>query len=140
METRICTRLIMKTKITTKQLREFGYVVGFGVPFLIGWLIPFFFGHSFRLWTIIFGSPLVILGLINPNLLFYPYKLWIKIGYILGWVNSRIVLGLIFISILFPISIMMRFFNYDPLGLKKQNQKTFRQFKQNHQIDLKRIF
>ena len=130
----------MKTKIKIKQLREFGYLVGLGFPFLIGWLIPLTLGHSFRLWTIFFGAPLVVLGLINPRLLFYPYKSWMKIGYILGWVNSRIILGLIFVAVLFPIAFIMSFFNYDPLGLKKQNLKTFRKFNQNHKIDLKRIF
>ena len=130
----------MKTKITTKQLKEFSYLVGLGIPFLFGWIIPLTLGHSFRFWTLCFGGPLVLLGLINPRLLFYPYKFWMKIGYILGWVNSRIILGLIFVAVLCPIAVIMTFFNYDPLKLKKQNLKTFREFKKNHKIDLKRIF
>ena len=129
-----------KKSISQKQLREFGYIIGIGIPVIFGYLIPLISGHLFRLWSLLIGIPVFILGVLKPSLLFYPYKFWMKIGYILGWVNSRIILGLIFVAVLCPIAVIMTFFNYDPLKLKKQNLKTFREFKKNHKIDLKRIF
>ena len=131
----------MKETISKKQLRQFGIIIGFAIPLIIGWFIPFLWGHSFRAWTFWIGSPLLILGLIKPILLFYPYKAWIGIGNILGWVNSRIILGLVFILVLQPIAYAMRLFGYDPL---KQNQKgniadSYRELKSN-KVDLNRIF
>ena len=86
----------MEQKISKKDLREFGILIGFGFPIIIGLLIPAITGHGFRSWTIWVGFLGLIFGLISPNLLKLPYKAWMKLGYLLGWVNSRIILGIIF--------------------------------------------
>ena len=84
--------------------------------------------------------PLLILGFLAPNTLSYPYKVWMKIGLALGWINSRIILGIIFLLVLEPISLFMRLIGYDPLRLKKANRETYKENKKDHKIDLKRIF
>ncbi len=130
----------MKSYISQKKLREFGFLIGIGFPVFIGWLLPVFGGHLFRTWTLWIGLPILILGILKPNLLFFPYKGWMALGHILGWINSRIILGLIFLIVLQPIALGMRTFGYDPLKKNKPNQKTYREKKENHKIDLKRIF
>ena len=60
----------------------------------------------------------------RPSILSYPYKLWMRLGYILGWVNSRIILGLVFLIVLQPIALIMRFLGHDPLKIKKTGQKS----------------
>ena len=81
-----------------RKLRHFGLMVGMGFPVIIGWLIPAIFGHLFRVWTLWVGLPLLILGIIKPSFLTYPYKLWMLLGHGLGWINSRIILGMVFIT------------------------------------------
>tara|TARA_B100001989_G_C24162318_1_gene280234 strand:+ start:134 stop:526 length:393 start_codon:yes stop_codon:yes gene_type:complete len=130
----------MKQNINKKQLREFGILIGFGFPLLIGWLIPFVFGHEFREWTLWIGIPGLLLGLIQPNLLLYPYKGWIILGHVLGWINSRLVLGLVFVFLVQPIAYIMRLFGYDPLRKKRNMQESYKEDKRGHQIDLTRIF
>ncbi len=130
----------MEQKISKKDLREFGILIGFGFPIIIGLLIPAITGHGFRSWTIWVGFLGLIFGLISPNLLKLPYKAWMKLGYLLGWVNSRIILGIIFFIILLPIAIVMRLFGYDPLKNNRKGIYTYRNNVQNHQIDLTRIF
>ena len=83
----------MQKVFSKKQLREFGLLIGFGFPILIGWLFPLLFGHPFRQWTIWIGLLGFSLGIFVPRSLYLPYKLWMKLGYVLGWVNSRIILG-----------------------------------------------
>ena len=130
----------MNEIITNKRLREFGLLIGFVFPLLIGWFIPALTGHGFRVWTLLIGLPAFIMGLISPLLLHYPYKIWMAIGYGLGWINSKIILGLIFIAVLLPIAFVMRLTNYDPLKTKRKGEKTYRENRQNHQTDLTRIF
>ena len=130
----------MKNTINKKQLRDFGFLIGIGLPLIFGFLIPFLYGHSFRVWTIWISSPLLILSIINPSLLFFPYKFWMKLGEILGWINIRLILGLVFFIILLPISIFMRFFKYDPLRKKDLSLKTYREIKKEVVIDLTKIF
>lgn len=45
--------------------------------------------------------------------------LWFKISEVLGWINSRLLLGIIFFFFLFPISLIMRLFNKITVKLKK---------------------
>jgi len=130
----------MKETISKKQLREFGLLIGFGFPILIGWLLPALFGHEFRAWTLWIGIPGLILGLVAPRLLHYPYKVWMALGHALGWVNSHIILGLVFILVLQPIAYIMRLTGYDPLKRRRKEEKTYRENRQNHQTDLTRIF
>jgi len=130
----------MKETISKKRLREFGILIGFGFPILIGWLLPLLFGHEFRVWTIWVGMPGLILGLAIPHLLHYPYKIWMELGYALGWVNSHIILGLVFIFVVQPIAFIMRLTGYDPLRRRRKGEKTYRENRQNNQIDLTRIF
>ena len=130
----------MKNHIPKKTLRDFGFLMGFIFPFLIGWILPLIGGHSFRTWTLFISIPSIILAFTKPILLLYPYKAWIKLGHILGWVNSRIILGLVFLIVLQPIAFIMRILGHDPLRTKKNTQKSYREIKTNHKVNIKKIF
>ena len=130
----------MRENISKKKLREFGYVIGFGFPIIIGWIIPAISGHLFRSWTLWIGFLSLFLGILKPNLLFYPYAAWMKLGYILGWFNSKIILGLVYILVLLPIALIMKIFGYDPLKAKKKKELSFRENIEGKEVDLKKIF
>ena len=140
METRICIGLIMNNTNSTKKYREFGLVVGFIFPLLVGYLIPLITGHSFRIWSLFFGVPLILLSITEPRKLRYLYRLWIWVGEVLGFVNSRIILGSIFFFILFPIAFLMRIIGHDPLRRKKNNKKSYRELRKDVNINLENIF
>ena len=129
----------MKKNIPKKTLREFGFLIGITFPFLIGWALPLIGGHSFRTWTLWIGIISLILAISKPILLLYPYRAWMKIGNILGWVNSRIILGLVFLIVLQPIALIMQILGHDPLRTKKFAQKSYREVKTNHKVNLKKI-
>ena len=130
----------MKNAISKKQLREFGMLIGFGFPILIGYLLPSFAGHGFRVWTLWVGIPGLILGLIAPSKLNYPYSAWMALGKVLGWVNSHLVLGIVFILVLQPIALLMRLTGYDPLKKRRKGKNTYREKRHHHRTDLTRIF
>ena len=132
--------MIKKSSISKKQLREFGFLIGIGFPIFIGWLIPAISGHLFKIWSLWVGIPSLLLGIIKPSLLFYPYKGWMILGLILGWINSRIILGIIFLLVLQPIALVMKMFGYDPLRKNKSNEITYKEYKENYKVDLTRIF
>ena len=130
----------MKKNISIKILREFGFLISFTLPILIGWLLPAIGGHSFRKWTLWIGIISLLLTFFNPNLLSKPYRFWMKIGYYLGWINSRLILGLVYLIILQPIAIVMKIFGYDPLKKKKSNEKYYREIRKDEKSDFTRIF
>lgn len=49
---------------------------------------------------------------------------WNKIAYALGWINSRILLSVVYFLFLLPIAWVSRFFTNDPLKLKRKNTAT----------------
>ena len=130
----------MKNNISKKTLREFGFLICFAFPFFIGLVLPSIGGHSFRTWTLWVSLPMLILAIFKPALLFYPYRYLMKLGHILGWLNSHIILGLVFLIVLQPIALIMRLFGYDPLRIHSLDQKTYRELITNKQVNFKKIF
>ena len=123
-----------------KQLREFGFLIGFGMPILVGWIIPAIGGHLFRTWTFWISIPSLIIGILRPGLLFYPYKVWMSLGLALGWINSHVILGLVYFIVLLPIALIMKIFGYDPLRIKRSDKKSYMENKKGHKVNLTRIF
>ncbi len=74
----------MTNKLSNKQLRDFGYLIGFGLPLIIGWLIPSITGHAFKAWTLWISLPTLVLGIISPRILRKPYQAWMQLGHLLG--------------------------------------------------------
>ena len=130
----------MTNRISKKQLRDFGYLIGFGLPLIIGWLIPSITGHAFRAWTLWISIPTLVIGIISPRFLKKPYQAWMQLGHLLGYINSRIILGIVFVAVLQPIAFVMRAFGYDPLRSKKSNLLSFKERKEDSKVDLTRIF
>ena len=125
---------------TDKKLRTFGMLVGFLFPFFIGFVLPKLTGNHFRIWTLIVGIPLFSLALISPKKLKIPYEIWMGIGNFLGFINSRLILGSIFLIVMQPIALIMKIVRYDPLKHKWNNSKSYREFRKNDKIDLDEIF
>ena len=123
-----------------KELKQFSILIGLIFPLLIGLIIPYLTGHGFRFWTLIIALPVLFLGQVKPILLNKIYKIWMKLGEILGWVNSRLILGLVFVLIIQPTSLIMRLFSYDPLKKKKSSEDSYKEYRKVYDIRLDRTF
>lgn len=56
--------------------------------------------------------------------------LWLKFGEGLGWINSKILLGVIFFIVLTPMALLRNLFKKDELKLKRDSGSTFHE--RNH--------
>ena len=130
----------MKKNLSKKELREFSVIISILFALIFGFLLPIFHGLGIKLWPFCFSFIFLTIGILNPNWMKGFYFFWMKIGEILGWVNSKIILGLVFLFILIPISIVIRFTNYDPLSLKKKSLQTYKIYAKNNEINFKKIF
>ena len=130
----------MSLSPSKRQLREFGLLIGIGVPVLLG-LVPGILGHGFMVWTLCVGCPVLVFTFLAPNYLYWSYIIWMKLGTLLGWINNKLLLVLVYVVMLLPISFLMRLFGYDPLKSKiSKDIKTYRVFLVQRQINFKRIF
>lgn len=99
---------------TPKELRQFGFIVG-GVFLVIGAWPVVFRGDSPRLWALILGGLLIVLGVIIPQRLKQVHAGWMKIGHVLGSINTRIILGIIYYLLITPMGLVMRLMGKDSM-------------------------
>ena len=102
----------------TTELRKFGLVTGTIVAVLFGGILPWLFVYQWPIWPWIVTGLLWICSLAIPDILFLVYKPWLKFGHIAGWINTRIILGLMFYLVFFPAGIIMRALGNDPMARK----------------------
>jgi Saxitoxin biosynthesis operon protein SxtJ len=105
--------------------REFGWIVG-GVFTLLGvwWLFRGKFANLVPI-TLLLGLLLIFLGSVYPRALNYPNKAWMQLAELLGFVSTRIILGIVFFLIVTPIGAAKRLFGWDPLGRRAASQSTY---------------
>ena len=125
---------------TSKQLRDFGILLGVVFPLLLGWFLPALRSHSFQAWTLWIGIPSLTLGLLAPRTLIWPYRGWMALGHALGWINGHIILGAVFLLVLQPIAAIMRIKGYDPLRRRRTNNNTYKETVSERNLDFKRPF
>ena len=101
---------------TSKDLRSFGLLMG-GV-FLIVAVWPLIIrGESIRVWASLIAVAFGTMGILFPNGLGPLHRVWMKIGEKLGWINSRIILGILFFGIFTPMAFIMGLLGKRPLEL-----------------------
>ena len=100
----------------TSSNRSFGLIF-FAVFLLIG-IWPLKDGELIRVWSVILCSIFLILGLLNSKLLSPLNLAWIKFGEFLGSIIAPIVMALVYFIVLTPISLIVRIFGKDLIGLK----------------------
>ena len=109
--------------VSKSDLRKFGLTVG-GAFTLLG-LISWWRGHEIPprvLWTL--AVLLVMPGLAAPALLAPVQRGWMRFAHVLGNVNTRIILAVLFYVVFTPLGFVMRLFK-DPLDLSlKQSDSS----------------
>jgi len=103
--------------ISLKQLRQFGWLMGGVFTVITVWPLVVR-GEGIRVWAFIIAAVFGVLGAIFPNALKPVYRGWMFFGEKIGWVNSRILLGLVFYGMVTPISWLMRLLGKRPLQLE----------------------
>lgn len=98
-----------------RQLRSFGLLVG-GIFVTIGLWPAIVRGGPLRLWALVLGIGLVLPALIAPPSLRPIHRMWMVLANALGWVNTRLVLGVIFFGLITPVGLVRRLLSKDPLG------------------------
>ena len=105
----------MQSNINNKQLRSFGLTVG-GIFALIACWPLVVRGEDPRWWSLVVAGCLVVPAVVFPKSLVWVHKGWMAIGHVMGWINTRIILGIVFYVIVTPIGIIRRWLGKDPMG------------------------
>lgn len=104
----------MISRADKAQLRRFGLIVG-GIFGALGIWPAVVRGQSTRLWMVGLAVALVVPALLAPRVLAPAHRAWMALGDALGWVNTRLVLGLIFFGVVTPTGFVLRLTGRDPM-------------------------
>ena len=95
------------SSIERKQLVSFGAIMAVAALFF-GWL------YGLMILTVI-GAAFAMAAIVYPGALLPLYRPWMKLAEGLGWLNTRIILILIFFFVVTPIGLLLRLFRRSPL-------------------------
>lgn len=103
----------MNTKYTSKEIRIWALVMA-AILTAVGAIQFIVWGHlrtanTFWILAVVFLS----LGLIYPMLLKPIYWGWLKFAAALAWVNTRLILGVIFYLVFTPVGLILRLMRKD---------------------------
>lgn len=93
---------------STKALRKFAATMAAALVILFCALLPIAFSRAVPMWPVIIATLLLLQALIYPPSLVPVQHLWMRFGGIMGWINTRVILGVLFYVILTPLGWLQR--------------------------------
>lgn len=115
--------------------RKFGLVSSAIMVVLFGLAIPWLFSFNFPRWPWIFAGVLVGWALLLPTTLKPVYIGWMKFGNMMNWINTRILLGIVFYGLILPMGLVLRVFGKDPM--KRQLSDSITSYRVESQKEAK---
>jgi Saxitoxin biosynthesis operon protein SxtJ len=71
------------------------------------------------------GAALLVIGLLLPPLARGFHVFWMRVATTLGWINSRILLGLMFYGVFTPYNFIGRLIRRDPLDRRGAGRASY---------------
>ena len=109
--------------MNTKEYRKFGLMMAAMVALFFGGLLPWIFNWSYSFIPWVISASLLLTALLFPKALFVIYKPWMLLGNVLGYINTRIILGIIFFVLFVPIALVLKIMNKDAMNRKLQMEE-----------------
>ena len=114
---------IKNIKLANKDLKSFGFIIGI-ILSLFG-LFLFYKQFDYFIYFVSVGLTFLCLGLIAPKILKPIYKVWMTFAVIIGWIMTRLILSVLFYSVITGIAILTRIIGKDFLNLKINNKESY---------------
>jgi hypothetical protein len=119
----------MDQQVRRSELRKFGLMFGVVFSLVFGLVIPlirhgrslglpFSDGGHWQAWPWITGGLIVACALFHPASLAYLERAWMAFARVAQWVNTRIIMLLLFYVMILPIGLLLRLFGKDSLKRK----------------------
>lgn len=108
--------MIDRVDTSPGRVRKFGLLFGLICALVTGYLL--YRGSEPWAWTAGAAVFFVLTGLAIQPILKPFYVAWMTFAFLLGWINTRLILGIFFYLILTPIGLILRLTGKDLLDKK----------------------
>lgn len=110
----------MKKQIKKSELRNFSLIWSF--LFSVYAIYPLSKGEMLHKWVLLVALLFVLVAFIKPTILGGFYRIWVKIGELIGGVISKVIMFILYFIIFTPISFSLKILGKDLLN--KRLDKT----------------
>ncbi|MDD2688665.1 MAG: SxtJ family membrane protein [Candidatus Omnitrophica bacterium] len=110
-----------KLNLSKNNLRKFGIIMG--AAFLVIALFILLKNKNNILPVACVSGGFFISALFIPAMLKPVYIFWMKLDFILSWVNTRLILSILFYAVFTPMGLGMRLFGIDLLDRKIEKRR-----------------
>jgi hypothetical protein len=136
---------INTAEVTKSDLRKFGFIMGGMFALIFGLIFPWIGDKTkdtWPMWPFIVMAVFWVVALVAPQILRPVNDIWLKIGNVLGFINTRIILGLMFFVMIFPLGMLLKVFGKDSMNRKlDKDADTYRKItKQRNKEHLEKPF
>ncbi len=122
--------------VTIRELKSFAFTMSWAIPCLFTLFLPWIFDKGINWWPLVITTILMTLYFAYPKGISPIYRGWMVIASVLGWINTRVILALVFYLIIFPIVILLRIFG--KLQYRNSENPNEQSFWKLREIDLKK--
>ncbi|MEJ2247104.1 MAG: SxtJ family membrane protein [Acidobacteriota bacterium] len=120
-----------------KEFRKFGLTMGIFL-ILLG-LVFYWYSLNYTNVILITGGVLLILGLLIPIVLRPIFVIWMSFATVLGFIMTRLILGILFYVIFFPVSVVLKILGKDFLDQKfNTNDSSYWKIRESRRYDPKK--
>ena len=113
--------------ISKKELRNFGLIMAAFIAAIFGLLFPFIFGWDISYIPWLLAILFLVFSLIYPIVLFPVYRIWTAFGKVVGWINTKIILMVVYYLMFVPIGYVMKLVRYDSMKMRtRTNQESYK--------------
>lgn len=128
------TNILKDIDLSKSSLRKFGLTMSFCL-FAIGLFLFFRHNAAYKAYwffgLIFFGLAQILTPLLKPI-----YEIWMTLAFYLGWINTRVILILVYYVIVTPIGLIAKLFRKDFLNPKlDKNAQSYWQKREAKRYD-----
>jgi hypothetical protein len=109
--------VVAAVRAEARELRQFGLLLGTIVVVVFAG-IPFLRRHAIVGWPWLVAAVLWILAMTVPATLGHLHRAWRRLGEALGWLNTQVILSLVYVIAVVPIGLVMRLAGRDAMKRK----------------------
>ncbi|MCU7554250.1 SxtJ family membrane protein [Alteromonas sp. ASW11-19] len=93
-----------------QALRHFGLGMALVITMVFCVLLPWLFATPSPWWLAVVVLPLTVSAIFFPVAVYPVYRLWMVFASVMNYLNTRLLLGLVFFVVITPIGITLRLF------------------------------
>ena len=125
-----------KLNLEKITLRKFGFLMG--IAFMTISFVAFLRHKNIYIGLGFISTIFFVLAFARPEFLKHIYMIWMKFAFVLGYINTRLLLVVIFYLVFTPVGVLFKLFGKDMLDEKIEHDKeSYWTSKDKNQFSLK---